>query len=96
MNDFSSFWFKTAVFGHVLRDVDVTEGAPGFDAVTDGEGEEKYSNFSLVMPIFAFPPFPFLTRKSAKDCDVVLAFIGSLNVVGDIVGVSEGLCSMKS
>ena len=41
--------------------------------------------------------FPF--SMGAEDCDmtmVILAFVGTQDVVGDIVGVSEDLCGMNT
>ena len=72
----------------------VVEGVVESEEVTDGVDEEKtgiFGEISLVGLIFAFFPFP----GSTGDCDVatvVLAFVDALDIVSDIVGVSEGLC----
>ena len=60
-----------------------------FNDERDGVDKEKsalYGKISLVMPIFAFPPFP----KSTGDCDMVTSIVG---LVWDFVGtldVAEG------
>ena len=67
----------------------IVEGADEFNDERDGVDKEKsalYSKILLVMPIFAFPPFP----KSTGDCDMVTSVVG---LVWDFVGtldVAEG------
>ena len=66
--------------------------------VAEGVDKEKsmvFDKISLVEPDFEF--FSFL--KGAENCDmatVVLAFVDVLDVVDDIVGVSEGFCDMET
>ena len=62
-----------AVFGRVLRAVMVVEGVVKSEEVTDGVDEEKTGIFceisvlvALVVPIFAFFPYP----ASARACVV--------------------------
>ena len=53
----------------------------------------KFDKISLIGWIFEF----FLFSKDAGDCDktvVALNFVDTLEVVGNIVGVSEGLCGL--
>lgn len=48
------------------------------------------------MSIFVVFPFP---KSAGRDCDVamvVLALVDTPDVVGDIVGVPEGVCGMET
>ena len=72
------------------------EGVGRFETVADGVVDEKIVIFCEIalkvasaVPTLAF--FPFLVGAGDCDMDSVI-----LDVVGDIVEVSEGPCAMKT
>ena len=92
---FSTFEVNSDVFECVLGTVMEVEGVPVSEDVTDGVCEEKSVVFNVIWPVESkFVVFSF--TGGAEDCAVVLDFVDMLDVVGDIVGVSEGLCGKKT
>lgn len=87
-----------AVVDRVSKAMIVVEGIVESEEVKDSVDEEKtgiFGEISLVGLIFDFFSFP----GSTGGCDVaivVLAFVDTLDTVGNIEGVSEGLCGMET